>query len=297
MVATVDSSGVMTAVGVGSVTLTATATVPASSTQSSVDRRSAAAGSRASGSIDMIVVKRVSRVEITPASVSFDGVGVSGVLRGAVYDADGNEMQATVWGWSSADDEVARVNASFSGLRAVVEAIGEGMTTVSLSVNGSATGSASVTVTLPTARVDISPDSLTFDALGQTKSVTVRVLDGNGDEDENASFSYTSTFSPCCGIEPGSPFETLDIEKVDGGLEITAEGTGSGTITIRSPGVEPAILLVTVYQDPVTLELSPDSVSLEVGGTATLSATLMDANGHDLPLAGFNQGLVGDGRR
>ena len=80
-VATVDSSGVMTAVGVGSVTLTATATVPASSTRSSVARRSAAAGSRASGSIDMIVVKRASRVEITPASVSFDGVGVSASAR------------------------------------------------------------------------------------------------------------------------------------------------------------------------------------------------------------------------
>ena len=200
-------------------------------------------------------------------------------------------MQATVWGWSSADDEVARVYSYILGLTAGVEAIGEGMTTVSLSVNGSATGSASVTVTLPTARVNISPASLTFDALEQTKSVTVRVLDENGDEDENASFSYTSTFSPCCsGIEPGNPFETLDIEQVDDGLEITAEGTGTGTIRIRSPGVEPAILLVTVYQVPVTLELSPDSVSLEVGGTATLSARLMDANGHDLPLAVGGQG-------
>ena len=52
-------------------------------------------------------------------------------------------------------------------------------------------------------------------------------------------------------------------------------------------------VLVTVYQKPASLTLSPDSVSLEVDGTATMSASVMDANGHDIPLAeGDKGGLV-----
>ena len=165
-VATVDSSGVMTAVGVGSVTLTARATLPASSTQSSVAGRSAAAASRASGqevarsegsvagSIDVEVVSRASRIEITPASVSFEEVGARATLTATIYDQDGNVMQPTYWAWSSADRAVATVEglSLASGIQASVRAIGEGTTKVTLSANGSATGTASVTVAAATVR-------------------------------------------------------------------------------------------------------------------------------------------------
>ena len=69
---------------------------------------------------------------------------------------------------------------------------------------------------------------------------------------------------------------------MDDGLEITAEGTGSGQLTISSDGAESAILLVTVYQKPASLTLSPGSVDLTVGGTTTLSAAIADANGYDM---------------
>lgn len=192
-------------------------------------------------------------------------MGATATLTATVYDDNDNEMRPTYWGWSSVNEEVATVYGRFSSSARAssrVQSIGEGSTTVTLSVNGSATGSATVTVTLPVARVDISPRSLTFDALGQTKSVTVRVLDENGDVDEDATFGYFSFFSPCCGLRPGDPIRTINIEKVDGGLEITAEGTGSGQITISSTDVEPAILLIPVYQIASTLEVSPNSASL-----------------------------------
>ena len=70
---------------------------------------------------------------------------------------------------------------------------------------------------------------------------------------------------------------------MDGGLEITSEGPGRGqTSTIRSTGVESAILPVTVYMKPATLEISPRSASLAVDGTATLRATIKDANGNSI---------------
>ena len=298
-VATVDSSGVMTAVGEGTVTLTATATVSASSTQSSMARSGAAvvkADQTVSGSVSMIVVKRAARIDISPASLSFDSVGETAALTATVYDEDDNVMRPTYWGWSSADRAVATAsNRIFSSQtpQAHVTAIGEGTTTVSVSVNGSATGTASVTVTLPVARVEVSPIELDFEALGDTKTVTVRVLDENGDEDEVASFTAFTVFHPCCNLEPGDPIETVHVARVDDSLEVTAEGTGSGRIKISSPDVEPAFVLVRVYQVPKSLTLSPDSASLAVGETATLRASVMDANGHDIRLAeGLKGGLV-----
>ena len=74
--------------------------------------------------------------------------------------------------------------------------------------------------------------------------------------------------------------QPVAIVHTDDSLEITAEGPGSGSYTISSPGVASAILLVTVYLEPASLEVSPNSVSLDVDGTATLSATIKDANGH-----------------
>ena len=287
-VATVDSSGVMTAVGEGTVTLTATATVSSSSTQSSRARSGAAVAKSdqtVSGSVSMIVVKRAARIDISPASLSFDSVGDYAFLTATVYDEEDNVMRPTYWGWSSADRAVATADSFFptSKTQAYVTAIGEGTTTVSVSVNGSATGTASVTVTLPVARVEVSPIELTFLALGDTKTVTVRVLDDNGVEDEDASFSWGMVFGPCCG-------KTVDIVIVDDGLEITAEGTGDGIITIVSSDVEPAFVLVQVYQVPASLTVSPDSVSLAVDETATLRASVMDANGYEIRLAEGNKG-------
>ena len=289
-VATVDTNGVVIAVAEGEATVTATATVP-STTSSNAAGAGRAFGSSAlkstetvSGSAKMNVVKAVARLELSPSSLSFDEVGAWVTLTATLYDANGSEMRPTYWGWFSTDREVAQVShRSGSGTRveASLQSIGEGTTTVGLSANGT-TESISVTVTLPAARVDLSPRSLTFEALGDTKSVTVRVLDENGDEDENATLSYLGTFGPCCNPDIADPPKAWDIEIVDGGLEITAEGPGSGKITISSTDVESAILPVNIYMKPATLEVSPSSTSLAVGETATLSATIRDANGHSI---------------
>ena len=301
-IATVDSSGVMTAVGTGWATLTAAATVSGSSTQS-LRRSSFAANSdkTVTGSVRMHVVEPVARIEIDPDSLSFNSVNARETLTATLYDADDNVMRPTYWGWRSANEEVATVRSAFfsSKISAYVQSVGEGSTTVTLSANGSATGTASVTLTLPTARVSVDPVSLTFEALGDTKTVTVKVFDENGDEDKDATFGSFAFSSPCCG-DFGKVF---DITKVDDGLEITAVGTGSGRITICSPSCfrpvdeadeEPAIadavVLVTIYQEPASLTVSPDTASLAVDGTATLSAAIQDANGNDIRLAGGGQG-------
>ena len=298
--ATVDASGVVTAHAVGEVTIIATASATASATVKARpfarDFSTAASNSQStlSGSLKMDVVKPVARIELSPSSLSFTEVGGDWeTVTATLYDADNNEMTPTYWGWYSGDREVADVYSRVFGsvVSASVQSIGEGATTVTLSANGT-TGSMNVTVTLPTARVNISPRSLTFEALGDTKSVTVWVLDENGDEDEDATFGYIGVFSPCCDPFLADPPKSIDIEEVDGGLEITAEGPGRGSYTISSPDVESAILLVTVYQNPASLEVSPSTASLEVDGTTTLSATIKDANGHSMHVDDGMGGLV-----
>ena len=207
-IATVDENGVVTAVAVGEATVTASTSAsvsgsPAASTAPlprAFSANAANAEMSVSGSLKMDVVKPVARIELDPSSLSFDEVGGTQTLTATLYDADDNEMQPTYWGWSSADREVAAVNGRFfsEGVSATVQAIGEGTTTVTLSANGTKE-SANVTVTITGRQVDISPASLTFTALGDTKSVTVRVLDENGVEDADATFSFIGTFSPCCG--------------------------------------------------------------------------------------------------
>ena len=145
-------------------------------------------------------------------------------------------------------------------------------------------GSVRITVEVTGRRVEVSPGLLTFEALGDTKTATVKIiLEQNGDEDTDASFgAVVSRFIPFGGSSIGDG--GLHHGKVDGGLEITANETGTGDVLITSIGAEPFVLLVTAYQLPASLGVSPGSVSLAVGETATLSPTIMDANGHEIPL-------------
>ena len=307
-VATVNSSGVMTAVGEGTATLIATATVSSSSTQSSTAKSVAARSSVSGGavvqseenvssaSIDMEVVRRAARIEITPDSLSFTEAGEGWVgslkdLTATVYDADDNVMQPTYMVWSSSDEEVVTVR-PVGAEGAFVQSIWLGTATVTVTANASATVtvSISVTVTIPSGRVQLSPRSLTFDALGDTKTVTVRIFDEDGEEDEDAWSSYSYFFSLSTGGRIGDG--GLDITKVDGGLEITANETGTASVEVFAR-VHSYALKVTVKQNPHSLEVSPDSASLTVGGTATLTSRVKDSNGHDIQLAsGDQEGLV-----
>ena len=64
-------------------------------------------------------------------------------------------------------------------------------------------------------------------------------------------------------------------------------------MTDEESAVEDAVVLATIYQEPASLTVSPNTKSLAVGGTATLSAAIQDANGHDIGLAeGDKGGLV-----
>ena len=131
--------------------------------------------------------------------------------------------------------------------------------------------SASVEVNVVARRVDISPRTLTLEAVGASKTVTVRVLDKNGDEDTDASYGWIFT------KPPGGPCCTL--MKADDGLKVTMNKAGNLRVVLAATNAQSATLQVTAYQKATSLEVSPNSVSLD-HGTDTLSATVKDANGN-----------------
>ena len=137
-----------------------------------------------------------------------------------------------------------------------------------------------------TGRVVVLPDSLLFDALGQSKSASVQVLDENDDPVASPDLTVLGIFSPCCHPFLANPPKSIDIAKTATGVTITARGPGRGSVTLGAAGAASATLAVRVRQTPSTLAISPGSANLSVGGTTVLGATIEDANGNAVPVSG-----------
>ena len=231
-----------------------------------------------------VLAKPAAKVELTPDSVSFDKIGATARLTIRLLDSDGDEMRPLSLGWSSADRTVATVSGGPHGSEKTisVKAIGPGKTTVEVTAND-VTGTAKVTVTPTGRRVEVSPRLLTFTALGDSKTVTVRVLDENGEVDADASYGWFGQ------TYPGN---TVNLKRVAGGLQVTANEGGGGEFKVFSTGATSATLLVSVSQQPASVKVSPSSARLAPGETEAMSVQVMDANGHDIAVAGTRGRVV-----
>ena len=208
-VATVDGSGLMTAVGNGTTMVTATS-------------------GEASGSATVTVEQRVAEVRVSPDSVTLFAIGDTVRLAAEALDSNGYEVANAEFAWSSADSVVA---VDSSGL---VTAVANG-TTVVTATSGEASGSATVTVEQRVAEVRVSPDSVTLFAIGDTVRLAAEALDANGQAVVGTqSFAWSSD-------------ET--VVTVDTAGLVTAVAEGSGKIMARLVGtglVASATVLVDV---------------------------------------------------
>ncbi len=123
-IATVSTSGLVTAVANGAVTVTATTD-----------------GVR--GSASLTVAQAVSSVEVTPATVTLVLLGATAQLTASAFDANGNAVAGATFTWESSDEGIATV--SSSGL---VTAVANGSATITATSEGQS-GMASVTVSGP----------------------------------------------------------------------------------------------------------------------------------------------------
>ncbi|MXX71018.1 MAG: hypothetical protein F4Y73_04025 [Gemmatimonadetes bacterium] len=120
-------------------------------------------------------------------------------------------------------------------------------------------------VPVPTT-VTVTPSLASLSSLGETAQLAVQVLDQNG----NAMAGVTVTWSS----------SAADVATVSGAGLVTSTGNGGATITALA-GTASGTATVRVQQLPAVTGIAPDSLNLAApGDTATLLATVSDANGN-----------------
>ena len=199
--ATVNGSGLVTAVGAGAGAVTITAT---------------SEGQSGTASVTVSTVP-VATVSVAPASLSLT-VGQTGQLTATLRDAAGTVLTGRTVTWSSNQPSRATVNGS--GLVTAVGA-GAGAATITATSEGQS-GTASVTVTLaPVATVSVTPVSPSV-SVGQTVQLTATLRDAAGTVLTGRTVTWSSN--------------QLSRATVNGSGLVTAVGAGAVTITARARG-------------------------------------------------------------
>src|SRR6266516_3343634 len=244
-VAPVTTSGLVTAIAVGSATITATSE-----------------GKTGTAAVAVANVP-VASVAVTPASATLQA-GQTVQLAATPKDANGNALSGRVIGWSSSNPSVATVNAS-----GLVTGVAAGSATIT-AVSEGKSGGAAITVNpapVPVASVAVTPASATLQA-GQTVQLAATPKDANGNPLSGRVVTWVSGNGAVATVNAG-------------GL-VTSGAAGSATITSRSEG-QSGTAAITVTAVPVaSVAVTPAATSLPTGGTVQLTAIPKDANGNPL---------------
>lgn len=241
-VATVDpSTGMVTAVAVGSATITATAE-----------------GVDGTGTITVTESPTpVATVEITgPATL----VAAGGTLQltAVTKDADGNVLTGRAVTWTSSNDAFATV--SQTGL--VSGVLAGNVVTITATSEGQ-TGEAEIAVVVPVATVELSAPSTSV-VVGGTLQITAVTKDAEGNVLSGRLVSWES------GNEASATVNATGL--------VTGVAGGTATITATSEG-KSGTLAITVIVPVATVEVEPDERSVVIGGTVELTATTRSARG------------------
>jgi uncharacterized protein YjdB len=259
-VATVSTSGVLTAVAAGATTVSAT-----------VD------GVTGSGAVT-VTQTPVARVTLSLGAASLP-VGQTTQGTATAFDAANNVLAGRPVTWASSDGGVASVSAS-----GVVTAVAAGSATITATIGGQS-ASAGVTVTVPTtppppppppptvAKVSVSlaTSSLT---VGGTTAASVTLRDASDNPITGRAVAWSSS--------------NTSVASVSASGAVTAVGAGTATITASVDGVTgSASLTVTAAPPPPPAPVANVAVSLGAssvvaGGSTTATVTLRDAGGNVL---------------
>lgn len=199
-----------------------------------------------------------STVQITPHEARIS-VGGTVVLGAVVHDAQGNEVRPAQVFWSSSDTSLAIVSPT-----GVVQGRRVGVVKVAASASGSS-DVATVTVSpQAVAGVAVSPTSAQL-TVGGTVQLRATVSGAGGETLEGRVVTWSS--------------DRESVARVDASGRVTAVAPGTASITATSEG-RSSSAVVTVSAVPVaSVSVAPATLSLTVGQTSQLSATVRDASG------------------
>ena len=247
-VATVSTSGLVTAVGNGSATVTATS-------------------GGATGATGVTVAQVLVVFEVSPSADTLFSFGETLQLTARALDANDNVIPDLSIAWSSADEAVATVDAD-----GLVTAIGNGSADITATGGGS-TATAALTVSQRLVRIALSPSADTLLAVGDTVRLTAQPLDANGNHVTSAIVEWSSADEA--------------IATVDSAGLVTAIGNGSTNVTAAAEEVSEAAA-VTVSQVLVEMDVIPAATALlALGDTVRLVAAGLDTNGNTIADVSF----------
>ena len=247
-VATVDADGLVTAVGSGTATITATA-------------------GEVSGSAALTVQQVAVAVSLSPAADTLSALGDTARFVAEATDRDDNVIRNAQFLWASSDTAVATVDTD-----GLVTAVDNGTATIT-AMAGEVSASAVLTVEQVAAAVSVSPTADTLVALGDVVRLTAEATDANGNLVVNAEFSWASGDTAVATVD-------------EDGL-VTAVDNGTATITATAGEVSGSAVL-TVAQEVTSVTVLPATDTLSVGNTLQLTAEATDANGNPVVDAEFS---------
>jgi trimeric autotransporter adhesin len=243
--ATVDQSGFVLAVAVGSTTISA---------------KSGGATGTASITVSNVPVASVTIAPASPTVI----VGQTTQLTATVKDAGGNVLTGRPVTWTSATTGVATIAAT-TGL-----ATGVAVGTSSITAASGGVTSPAVTLTVqnpPANNVAISPSVANL-LVGGTVQLTATVTDANGNPITGATVTYTSG--------------NTGVATVTTAGFVTGVAPGTAVITGKS-GVASGAAAINVTLVPVkTVTVAPALDTVTSGGTVQLTATTLDSAGNVL---------------
>lgn len=246
-VVTVDqTSGVASAVGNGTATITA-----------QVD------GILGSGRLD--VRQRAVSVTVSPSPAGLFALGATLSFGAEARDANGYLITDPGLGWTSSVPGVATVDAA-SGL---ATSVGTGTTLIRATAGGIA-GSAALDVTQVIASIVVSPGASSLSTLGGTQQFTAVARDANGHSIPGVRFSWSSSAPLVASAHPITGVAT-------------AIANGSASISAQAGGVTASAPL-TVSLVASALTVTPGYSALTaIGATQQFHAVFRDATGNAIP--------------
>ncbi|MFN8669656.1 MAG: Ig-like domain-containing protein [Gemmatimonadaceae bacterium] len=242
-VASVSSTGLVTALATGTATITATSE-----------------GKTATSRITVSLVP-VDTVSVTPRTTSL-AAGQTQQLTARIVDNAGNVLVGRPVSWNTDQPTIATVSAS-----GLVTALTGGRATITATVEGKS-GTATINVTpVPVAFIDVAPTSGTL-TVGGTLQLTATTKDANRNVLPGRGITWIS----------GAP----SVATVTQAGLVTAVGTGSALIFAASEGVSTSITITVSSVGVAVVRMNPTSGTVTQGKTLQLTATPLDGQGNPI---------------
>jgi hypothetical protein len=243
-VATVSSSGLVTAVTNGTATILA-------------------GDGPLQASIDVVVAQKVSAVAVTPSQVTVSQNSTQD-FTAAAADARGHPVAGTMASWQSSNTALVTIDGA--GHATIGAASSVTQMTITATISG-VQGTSTMTVDpslVPVDHVTISGGNVTLKSIGETNGFSAQAFDAANQPLPQRTILWSISDATVVSIDQT-------------GLA-TAKANGAATVTANSGGKSDS-RLVTVQQVVASVSVSPASASITKGSTQQFSATAKDARG------------------